>query len=38
MDAKSGAITVAMIGSKAMTKAVFRFVSGQLTENGKKVK
>lgn len=38
MDAKSGAITVAMIGSKAMTKTVFRFVSGQLTENGRQVK
>ena len=38
MDAKSGAITVAMIGSKVMTKTVFRFVSGQLTENGSQVK
>lgn len=38
MDAKSGAITVAMIGSKAMIKTVFRFVSGQLTENGRQVK
>ena len=38
MDAKSGAITVAMIGSKAMTKTVFQYSNGQVMLNGKIVR
>jgi hypothetical protein len=38
MDAKSGAITVAMIGSKAMTKTAFQYSNGQVMLNGKIVR